>query len=409
MRLRSVLLASAALVLGAGGAAYYVYGTGGINIARPVASQAQPGGEGAGQTQAARPQPVMVAKVTQASVPIEFGVIGAVQASETVLVKSRMDGQIVKVHFKDGQDVSAGDLLFTLDSRAIESQLRQLEAVAARDRAQLANTKRDLDRYTALSQNNFVARTTLDQTKTNVTIQESTILADEAQIESQKVLLSYTAIRAPISGRAGSINLTTGNVVRQADLNPMVTLNQIRPVNVQYAVPQKYFGTVREAVNRAPIAVVAEIPGTKDKIPGTIKFYDNVIDSTTGTFQVKATFDNKDGALWPGMFVNVVMRLGEDPNAIVVPSAAVQNGQQGRYVFVVKSDRTVELRVVTVLREGNNQVVIQAGVQPGETVVTDGQSRLVSGTRVEIRNAESGALNQTAARTDTASSEAVKQ
>jgi multidrug efflux system membrane fusion protein len=340
------------------------------------------------QSRAAAAQPVIVVAAARQSVPVEFSVIGSVQASETVAVKSRMDGQIVQTHFKEGEEVKAGDLLFNLDARAIEAQLHQAEANLARDQVQVVNARRTVDRQSDLAKREFASRQTVDDASTNAAQFEAATKADQAAIENAKVMLSYTEIRAPIDGRTGVINLTTGNVVKATDTVTIVSIAKIHPINVLFAVPQKYFEQVRQALAKGPIEAFAEIPNSGGrKIPGRIQFFDNNIDPTTGTFQVKASFVNEDSSLWPGMFVNVTIRLGVQPDALVVASAAVQIGQNGTYVFVVKPDMTAELRPVTVTREAGDKSIIETGLHDGEQVVVDGHLRLVNGTRVELRAA----------------------
>lgn len=340
------------------------------------------------KARAAAAQPVVVVMAARQSVPLDFSVIGSVQASETVAVKSRMDGQIVQTHFKEGDEVKAGDLLFELDSRAIEAQLHQAEANLVRDQAQMSNAKRTVERQSDLARREFASRQTVDDASTNAAQLEAATKADQAAIENAKVLLSYSQIKAPIDGRTGVINLTNGNVVKANDTITIVSIAKIHPINVLFAVPQKYFDQVRQALAKGPIDAFAEIPNSGGRtIPGRIQFFDNNIDPTTGTFQVKASFANADGSLWPGMFVNVVVRLGVQPDALVVTSSAVQNGQRGTYVFVVKPDMTAELRPVVVARDAGDKSIIQSGLQDGEQVVVDGQLRLVNGTRVELRAA----------------------
>jgi len=333
-------------------------------------------------------QPVVVDVVAKQSTPIDFSVIGSVQASETVAVKSRMDGQIVQTHFKEGDDVKAGDLLFDLDSRAIEAQLHQAEANLARDQVQVVNAKRTVERQSDLAKREFASRQSVDDASTNAAQFEAAVKADQAAIDNAKVMLSYCQIRAPIDGRTGVINLTNGNVVKANDTVTIVTIAKIHPINVLFAVPQKYFEQVREALGKGPVEAFAEIPNSGGRqIPGRIQFFDNNIDATTGTFQVKASFANEDGSLWPGMFVNVTIRLGVQPDALVVASAAVQTGQNGTYVFVVKPDMTAEMRPVKVARESGDKSVIQSGLRDGERVVVEGQLRLINGTHVELRAA----------------------
>lgn len=331
-----------------------------------------------------RPAPVLIGKVSRAEVPIEITAVGSVQPSESVAVRSRIDGAIVQNHFVEGDEVKAGDLLFSLDARAIEAQIRQAEANLARDRITVANARRDAARYQTLAQSDFVARQKLDDSVALVQSTENTVKATEANVEALKVQLSYTRITAPIGGRTGRINLTKGNVVRANDTTSLVVINQIKPVSLLFAVPQRYFPDMRAAIAQG-VTVTADAPG-KGKVEGSVGFLDNSIDANTGTFQVKASFPNPDGALWPGMFVPVTARLGVEAGVLVVPGQTVQNGQQGSYVYVVKPDNSVELRPITIARSFGEQVVIQSGLKEGETVVIEGQMRLFPGAKVEPRD-----------------------
>ena len=385
MSLRKILLGLVGLAI-IGGAGFY-WRDSVLADNKPPAGNQSPAA-----ARAVRPQPVVAATVDKLSVPIDITAIGSVQASETVAIKSRTDGEIVKTWFREGDEVKAGDMLFSLDDRAIQGQLKQSEANLNRDKAQLANAKRDVDRLSGLAPKDYVTRHQFDLVHTNAAVLENTIKADEAAIESLQVALSYTVIKAPITGRTGTINLTKGNIVKANDTSPLVTINQVSPIRVLFAVPQKYFGMVRQAVQHNPIEVFAEIPGSPEheRIKGLVNFFDNSIDTATGTFQVKAQFANVDRALWPGMFVNVVIRVGNDPDALVIPTAAIQSGQLGTYVFVINKDMSVAVRPVTVARDNGEQAVIQKGLAAGEQVVVDGQLRLTNGTKVEIRTAKEG-------------------
>lgn len=338
-------------------------------------------------------QPVFAAQVERGPQPVEITAIGSVQAAEVVGVKARIDGIILDVHIADGQEVKEGELLFTLDSRTIEAQLRQAEANLQRDLAVSANAKRTLERQQALVASNIASQQAFDTARTAATTADQSIKASQAQIEALKVNLGYTKITAPISGRAGEIKLTKGNLVKANDTASLVTIRKLRPINVIFSVPQKHFSEMRDAMKTGKVAVTAQIPDRPDlTVVGEVTFYDNTIDQTTGTFQAKATFANQDNSLWPGMFAPLTVRLGVEADAISVPSAAIQTGQQGQYVYVVTpvdgsaEMKQAELRPVTVARSVGTRSVIAKGLQPGETVVTDGQLRLTNGSRVEIRD-----------------------
>jgi multidrug efflux system membrane fusion protein len=311
-----------------------------------------------------------------------------------VSLRSRIDAEIVNVHFREGDEVKAGDVLFTLDSRAIEAQLRQVQATLERDRSQLDNARRDLARKTELSQQGYATAASLDQAKAAFGAASGTIKASEAAVQNLRVQLSYAVIRAPIGGRTGSVTQTKGNMVKANDPQPLVVINRVKPVKATFAVPQANFDDVSRSLARGRVEVVAQIQGEAPSQPGTVTFVDNQIDTATGTFQVKASFPNDAGALWPGMMVNIVIRLGVERGVPTVPLTAVVTGQQGPFVFVIKPDETVELRQITVARESGDRVVVAKGLAPGERVVVDGQLRLANGSKVAVR---AGAPPQVAA------------
>lgn len=336
------------------------------------------------------PAPVVVARVETAAVPVTLSVIGNVQASSTIAVKSQVDGQVSRVHFREGQMVKSGDLLFTIDPRSYEAALRQAEANLTRNKALLVKARADLARSAALVQKDFTSRSTYDQAVANVAALEAAIQADEASIIQAALRVEYTRITAPIDGRVGSILVNPGNLVRANDTNAqssaLVVLTQVRPIYVQFSVPESYLGEIRARMAAGSIRVRAAIP--EDALPpavGTLTFVNNVVDTTTGTVLLKATYPNEDDRLTPGQFVNVTVELAVIAEAVVVPPTAVQVGQRGHYVFVVKADNTVELRLVRAGIRTENAVVVEDGLRPGERVVTEGQLRLRPGARVVVR------------------------
>jgi multidrug efflux system membrane fusion protein len=372
---RRVLFALAVLLLMAAGL-YYL---------RPFGTSepAQAARSAAGQP---RPLPVLAADVVTRSMPVEISTIGTVQPIATVAVKPRIDGQIVKVAAGDGQEVKAGDVLFLLDSRQAQATLEQALATLQRDQAQLANAQRELERLTPLGRKDFASKQQLDAAQTGVSAAEATVKADQAAVEGAQVQLSYTTIRAPIDGRLGTIALKLGNTVRSGDSAPLVTVNQLRPIYVAFAVAERYLAELQTAMAAGPLPVSVTIPGDKEAAPkGQVSYLENAIDSESGTLSVKATFGNQDEALWPGQFVNAVVQLRVEPHALVVPSQAVQQGQNGAYVFVIKPDDSVELRPVTIDRTVGGDTVVASGLAAGERVVTDGQMRLSPGAKVEIQ------------------------
>jgi len=343
--------------------------------------------EAPAQQQRAQPAvPVVVASVARKSIPIRLDAIGNVQAIATVAVKSRVDGEVAQVKVADGQEVKSGDVLFVLDTRAIEAQLKQAQANLAHDRALLANAQRDVDRLRPLIQKRDVSQQAFDLATATAASLDATVKADEAAIQNLQVQITYYTIRAPIDGRLGFVTLKAGNDVKAQDVITMVTINQMRPIYVSFAVPQRELPAVRAAVAKGTVPVSVRVPNDPaGEIPGRLDFIDNQVDVATGTIQLKAIFGNRDERLWPGNFVNVQMTLGVQEDAIVVPAAAVQVGQNGSYVFVIKSDNTAEIRQVTVSRTVEGSAIVAKGLSEGERVVTDGQLRLNNGTRVEIR------------------------
>lgn len=330
-------------------------------------------------------QPVTVAEVRQKPVALRFTAIGTVQPVETVAIRARLDSQITGVHFKDGQSVKAGDLLFDLDSRQIRAQIDQAAAVLARDQAQLALARRNLARMNP----RINAEATIDQARNAVTTLKASIAADRANLEALRVQLSYATIRAPISGRVGSIAYKLGSTVRASDSTALVVINRMHPIYVAFSVPQQRLPALRAsmAAGRVPVrASVAGDAGAAER--GHVAFLDNAIDPATGTLTVKAEFDNPSERLWPGAFVNVQVTLGRDPRALVVPEQAVQAGQNGPFVFVVGSNATAEMRPVKVSRVVDGEAVIDKGLAKGERVVIAGQQRLANGAHVEIVKAQ---------------------
>lgn len=339
------------------------------------------------QTPAARPQgaiPVRAATATNTPTPVQLNTIGMVQTIASVAIKSRLDAVIDKVLVQDGQFVKAGDILFQLDSRAAEAQVHQAEATLARDQVQLANAQRNVERDQTLLSKDFVSHQQFDTDSATAKSLQATVLADQAQLENSKVLLTYYTIISPIDGRVGMIAIKRGNSIKSNDV-PLATINQIQPIYVSIAVPQNTLPELRAAMTQSPVAVEVQPQGDKGPpVEGRVAFFDNSIDSTSGTISVRATFANEEQRLWPGQFVNVSILVRTDPDALVVPPAAIQVGQNGSYVFVIKDDGTAETRAVTVDRTIDGKAVVSKGLRSGEKVVTDGQLRLSDGARVQI-------------------------
>jgi multidrug efflux system membrane fusion protein len=340
------------------------------------------------QTQGMPPDysaPVTTARATLATVPIQVHAIGNVEAYSTVSVKAQVAARVEKAYFTEGQDVRKGDLLFTLDRRPFDTALQQAEANLARDQAQLENARAEAERYTKLFQEGIVSKEQYDSMRTNADALAASAKADRAAIEKARIDLSYCTIQAPIDGRTGALLVYPGNLVKDNDA-ALVVVNQIHPIYVTFSVPEQYLADIKRYRAGGPLKVEVIIPNQEQNpAQGILTFIDNSVDSTTGTIKLKGSFENPDNRLWPGQFVNVALTLTTQPDAVVVPFQAVQTGQVGQYIFVVKQDLTAEYRPVVT---GNNiagETVIQKGIQAGETVVTDGQLRVVPGMKVAIK------------------------
>ena len=329
--------------------------------------------------------PVKIGDVIQQNVPLQIDAIGNVEAYNTVSVKAMIGGEVIGVHFKEGQDVRQGDLLFQIDPRPYDAALKQAEGALARDVAQAKNAEEQAKRYEILVQKDYVSKDQYDQLRANADALAAAVQADKANVENSRVQLTYCTIRSPIDGRVGSVLINKGNVIKANDL-VMVTINKIMPIYVTFSIPEQNLSDIKKYMAAGSLKVEAIIPGDEKRpAQGVLTFINNAVDTATGTIQLKGTFKNKDKRLWPGQFVNVIVTLTMQRNAVVMPSAALQAGQQGQYVFVVKPDFTVESRPVTVARTFGDFAVIAQGVNPGEKVVTDGQLNLVPGTRVELK------------------------
>jgi len=343
-------------------------------------------GKSAATKKAAPPAPVSVSTVERRSVPLTITTIGNVLPIETVAVKSRIDGQIVAVHVRDGQEVRKGQPLFELDRRYLEAQLKQLEAQEARDRALLANARSLEQRYTDLQAKGFVSEEALTQARTGREAAEATVAADRAAVETARVQLSYSRIDAPISGRVGRVAMQVGTTVGANDDAALVVINRMAPINVSFAIPERLLAQVRNPPGGGTLRVSVTQEGSDPSpIAGRLSFIDNAVDAQTGTIRLHATFDNTDRRLWPGQFVTTTLTLADQADALVVPAQAVQNGPNGQYVYVIKSDDTAEMRVVKVARTEGPNAVIAEGVKPGERVITVGQLRVTPGAKVSVR------------------------
>jgi multidrug efflux system membrane fusion protein len=329
---------------------------------------------------------VTIAKVIEKAMPLEVTAVGTVEAYSTVAVRAQVTGEMKAVNFRQGDDVEAGQVLFTLDPRPLEAALNQAEANLQRDSAQAANAKVIAQRMEDLVERGVGTREQRDTARTQAAALEAVVGANTAAVENARVQLQYATIRAPISGRTGALMVHAGNLVRANDQTPLVIINQVSPIYASFGIPEALLSDLRRFMAQRELTVEA-LPPNDPGPPalGRITFVDNQVDQTTGTIRIKATFPNSNRSLWPGQFVNVTIRLSTDPRAIVVPSVAVQAGPEGQYVFVVKNDQTVEMRKVAVKRTAGTETILQQGVAPGETVVTDGQLRLVPGSRITVK------------------------
>jgi len=330
--------------------------------------------------------PVVAETADRKNVPLQIKAIGNVEAYNTVAIKSQINGEISEVYFREGQDVKRGRMLFRIDPRPFESALRQAESALVRDRAQAANAQEDSKRYATLAGKGYVSVQEYDKARTNADALGAVVKADEAAVENARLQLEYTAIMSPIDGQTGAITIQKGNVVKANDV-PLVTINQITPIYVTFSVPEQDLANIKRYQASGELHVEVSTPqGNKKPVKGALTFIDNKVNTTTGTIMLKATFANQDRALWPGQFVDVVLTLTTERDRVIVPTQAIQTGQQGQYVYVIKDDLTAELRVVTPGRLYDDWTVIDKGVAAGEMVVTDGQLRLVPGAKVEIKN-----------------------
>ncbi len=333
--------------------------------------------------------PVQTDVAVRADVPVTQQAIGSVQALRTVSVKSQVDGVIASFHFREGDEVKAGDLLVTLDRRPFDNGLRAAEADLANARAEEAQAEADMGRYRQLDQQNVVSKEELAQYATKADTTKAVVQSKAAAVANAKLQLEYSEIRAPIAGRTGQRNLHEGALVKAADATQsIVVINQVAPISVAYAVPEGVLASVRAAQTAGPVKVSATVHAgaVNPVVEGRLDFIDNTVDPTTGTVVLKAIYENADRSLWPGQFVDVTTQVGVDAGVVLVPAAAVQTGQRGSQVFVVKADQTVDLREVKIGRTVDDRTIIISGVEEGEAVVVDGQLRLVPGARVEVRS-----------------------
>src|SRR6266849_47847 len=333
--------------------------------------------------------PILAATVQQQEVPLQLKAIGAVEAYSNVSVKTQITGELTGVHFKEGQDISKGQLLFSLDKRPFEAALKQAQGMLAKDQAQAANARAQAKRYESLNQAGVVSKEEYEQMQSNADALGAAVLADQATVDNARVQLVYCTIYSPIDGRTCPLLIHQANMIKANDTPFLVSINQVQPIYSTVTVPEQNLADIKRYSSQGRLRVQAFVPNdTRGPAVGWLSFIDNTVDQATGTIKLKGEFVNADRRLWPGQFVDVVLTLAQQPKAIVVPSQAIQNGQTGQFVFVIKPDMTVEARPITLDRGSDGQAVIAKGLAAGEQVVTDGQLRLVPGvTKVELKQA----------------------
>jgi len=347
--------------------------------------------EGAPRVRERPAVPVTAAVVATKDVPIQLTAVGAVEAYATVSLKSRVSGELLAVHFQEGQEVQEGDLLFTIDPAPYQAALREAQAKLAGDQVMARKARDDVRRNAPLAEKNVVSSQNYEQVRATAESLQAAVKADQAALDNLALQLSYCSIRAPISGRTGSLLSHKGNLVKANDDNKsLVVINQIQPIFINFALPEKYLDQINRASRTTRLLVEArlpEAPSDAGPLPGELSFVDNAVDAGSGTISLKGVFPNQDRRLWPGQAVNVVLTLGVQAGAVVTPSQAIQDGQSGQYAFVIQPQGTVEMRPVKVSRDSGGEAVIAEGLKPGETVVTDGQLLLTPGARVKIKEA----------------------
>lgn len=335
--------------------------------------------------------PVEAALVSQRTVPLKLMAIGNVEALATVGIKAQVGGELMRVLFKEGQEVKKGDLLFNLDPRPYEAALKQAEAMLAKDTAQVENAREEARRYGALAKNGYVAQEQYDQARTTAAALEATVNADRANVDSARLQLQYCAIYAPITGRTGDLLSHQGNLIKANADTAMVVIKQIQPIVVSFTVPEQHLAAVKGYMADGKLKVEARV--AEDGVPveeGELSFIDNTVDMATGTIKLKGLFANAAKRLWPGQFVRVALTVATQPDAVLAPTRAIQAGQNGSYVFVIKDDLSVESRAIETSGVIEQETIVAKGLQPGEKVVTDGHLRLVPGATVVIQNSDAG-------------------
>ncbi len=345
---------------------------------------------GCSEREQPKPNPAVSVKTAPAlekDVPIEISANGTVEAFSVVNITSRVDGQVMKVHLKEGQMVEKGQAIVSIDDRPYQAQREAAEAALARDKIRLEKAGKDAERYAELVQKDYVTKAQYEQVIADAEALKAVVSGDEAALQNARINVDYCSITAPIAGRVGSILINEGNLVKANDAKPLMVIHQVEPVLVRFSVPEQRLGEIQNRMSQEDLKVLVSTPGKRNEPKeGRLTFLDNTINPNTGTITLKATLANADSRLWPGQFVNVVLLLGLQPKAVVIPAEAIQIGQQDNFVFVVKSDLTVESRPVSPGTRSDHQTVIAKGLSAGEIVVTDGQLKLTPGAKVVLQN-----------------------
>jgi multidrug efflux system membrane fusion protein len=332
------------------------------------------------------PTRVTVAKVIQKTMPVEVTAVGNVESIATISIRAQVAGEVQNIHFKEGDFVKKGQTLLTIDPRPYEAQLAQAKAALARDKATGAYNRAQAKRYKTLFEQGVVPAQQVDSFTSEADASDAVVNADEAAVKTAELNLEYCTIVSPLDGRTGTVMVKAGNLVKVADV-PIVVINQVNPIYVNFTVPQQFWPDIKQDVDRRALHVTATIPQDPGRnVEGTLTFVDNIVDTTTGTIHLRGTFENSQNRLWPGLYVNILLTLSQEKNATVVPAHSIVTTQQGSYVYVVKANNTVEQRTVVPNRTIENDTVVEKGLQPGEVIVTDGQVNLVPGTRIEAKN-----------------------
>lgn len=346
---------------------------------------------GKDSVQAAKPQqmaaPVKVATVASRTMPVQIQAIGNVETISAVTIKAQISGQLMRLHFKEGDFVKKGQLLFTIDRAPFEAALRQAEGMLAKDEAQSLNAKLDAERYQGLGHEGVVSRQQVDAAMAASSAAQASVAADKAAVETAKINLEYTSIYSPINGRTGNVGVKEGNLVKANDVPILVTINQIEPIYVSFSIPEQQLAELKQYSAEKSLKVDASPQGSTQHFQGRLTFIDNAVDLTTGTIKLKATFDNQQHMLWPGQFADVSLTLKSQPNAIVIPTAALQTSQSGTFVYVVDQELKAQQKPVKVAWAAGDETVIAGdALQPGQRVITDGQLRLTPGAKVDIKS-----------------------